>query len=245
MKKLIYTILPSDNLEEFNLIRLFHQSVRNIYAKEEVEFGVICKSNTWLRLNLNETHISNTSLFSDLDEDHPFNSILNVPGKNDYCANKFLIHELIPYNQYSLITYLDYDSIVCADFLSDIEDLSSLHLHSYNDSDTPHSGLFSFYPCQATEKLFKDIYKNYLDNILFDFGSYIKEHADNIKLSFNITNMVWSYVPTAENMERKFINFGKANMKQLPDIWKFNGNKISCSNKLSAMNKCLELCKNV
>jgi hypothetical protein len=244
VKRLIYTVISSKDLGELDLFRLFHRSIRNIYKKEDVEIGVICPPETWINLNLCETHISPTSLFKNLDEDHPFNSVLSVYGENDYDMNKFLIHEFIDTSQYELIVYSDYNSIVCSDIFKHLPEQKTLHLYSPNNSDSPTTGLFAFHHCEEIKNIFKSLYKSYLNNSLFNFGSYIEEHDYNTKLSFNLEDMVRSYVPTPENMEIKFLNFGKEKIKQLPELWRFPGRESHRHNKLLAMEKCLSLCNN-
>jgi len=245
MKKLIYTVLSSEDPQDLSLVRLFHQSVRNVYTKTDVEFGVICRSTTWEMLNLSETHISNSYNIDNLDDDHPFNSVLNVRGESDYHANKFLVHEYIDCQQYSQLIYMDYDCIICSDIFKYIQQSEYLHLHGFNNSDSAHPGLFAFHVCEEKlRNMFKLLYKNYLDDTTFNFNSYIQNHVSSVKFSFNPDGVVWSYVPSPGDMERKFINFGRAKMKQLPNLWKFNGKNVSMCNKISAMEKCLELCNN-
>lgn len=287
---LIYTSLGGNNLDYCDLTKLLYESVRFHHSKDDVDFGVICDHEHWDKLNINEIHL-HPSRIQNMDDGHPIVSFLTAKRNDQAAANKLLIPEFDIYSNYKYIIHFDSDGVLCKPLTELITRVQQDEFHVVEEGQfdnafhsllaaqnqlpelpgdaaklnikTFNSGQFMFRPCDKIRKIFRTVFKKWVDqrhvtkfpangeqaplNDEFIYKHYQMLRYMNRGSEISLGNFKGVDTITAKLNKFKsakwFPGVAEYITPQLPVYWHFLGGSHSMQSKLNTMTECFDFIK--
>jgi len=284
---LIYTSLGGGNLDYCKLTKELYKSIRLHHSKDEIDFGVICDHEHWENLGINEMHL-HPSKIGGIDDDHPIISYLTAKRNDQAAANKLLISEYDLFFNYKCIIHFDSDGILCKPLTALIDRVKENEFHVVEEGQfdnifhsllaaqnklpklpaeiadlnikTFNSGQFLFKPSYEIKKIFRTVFRNWINQrhvTKFPANGeqaplndeLIYKHYKMLRYLDRGTEVSLGNFKGIENISGKLNKFKSANwfpgikeyvLPQLPIFWHFLGGSHSMQEKLNIMKECSE-----